>query len=167
MRGEFVIACFARALLLGLMLCGSAMAKDAPQVAASAEDAAIALQLHLKKLEKSGRHPDYAAAPASDLFQRSFDVALIASLSSPRADDALWLINWVRTAHKAKKSILLFGSKWPSDKFSAADRLLTLRNLQEYGDQYAAAENFVLRLAAHTEVARSLAIHRLTPKQRT
>ena len=88
-------------LLFSLIACAGAMAKDAPMTAAMEAALALALPLHLKKLEKLGGRPDYAVAPTAEFFRRSFDVALIATLSFPKADDARSLIDWVRAAHKA------------------------------------------------------------------
>jgi len=55
--------------------------------------------------------------------------------------------------------------EWPSNEITQESRRAEAGNLKDYGTQFAAAENFVVRLAAHSEAARSLAMQRLTPKQ--
>ena len=102
-----MIACFARALLFSLIVCAGVHAQcvrrgHGERCANDSCDGSSARAPFIsKKLEKLGGRPDYAVAPTAEFFPRSFDVALIATLSFPKADDARSLIDWVRAAHKA------------------------------------------------------------------
>jgi hypothetical protein len=152
-----------RSLLLLVALISPAFAQDGPQDAASAKDAVQALQLHLDDVAKTGGRPDYTKPPASDLFQRVFDLAHLTALPPPTAADVGWLVQWFTAASQANRLIVYFDTKPGPDP----DEIAVLRNLKEYENQYATAMNFMLRLAAREATALSLFMDQLTPEQRT
>ena len=152
-----------RSLLLLVVLLSPAFAQDGPQDAASAKDAVQALQHYLDDVAKAGGRPDYTKPPASDLFQRVFDLARLTALPPPTANDVGWLIQWFTAASQANRLIVYFGTT-PGPN---PDEIAVLRNLKEYENQYAAAMNFMIRLAAREATALSLFVDQLTPEQRT
>ena len=152
-----------RSLLLLVALLSSAFAQDGPQSAVGAKDAVQALQLYLDGVAKAGGRPDYTRQPASDLFQRVFDLAQLTAFPPPPAADVGWLIQWFTAASQANRLIVYFGTK-PGPN---PDEMTVLRNLKEYENQYAAAMNFMIRLAAREATALSLLMEQLTPEQRT
>jgi hypothetical protein len=160
---------FFRSLLLLVALLSPAFAQDGPQGAAgaqgaaSAKDAAQALQLYLDGVAKAGGRPDYTAPPASDLFHRVFDLAQLSALPPPTAADVGWLIQWFSAASLANKQIIYFDTG-PGPN---PDEMAVLRNLKEYENQYAAAMNFMIRVAAREASALSLFADGLTSEQRT
>jgi hypothetical protein len=152
-----------RSLLLLVALLSPAFAQDGPQGAAGAKEAVQALQIHLDDVTKAGGRPDYTRPPASELFQRVFDLAHLTALPPPTAADVGWLIQWFTAASQANRLIVYFGTT-PGPN---PDEIAVLRNLKEYENQYAAAMNFMLRLAAREATALSLVVEQLTPEQRT
>jgi len=122
-----------------------------------------ALQLYLDGVAKAGGRPDYTRPPASDLFQRVFDLAQLTAFPPPTAADVGGLIQWFTVASQANRLIIYFGTK-PGPN---PDEMTVLRNLKEYENQYAAAMNFMIRLAAREATALSLLMEQLTPEQRT
>jgi hypothetical protein len=152
-----------RSLLLLVALLSPAFAQDGPQDAASAKDAVQALQHYLDDVAKAGGRPDYTKPPASELFLKVFDLAQLTALPPPTAADVGWLIQWFTAASQANKLIIYFDTA-PGPNL---DEIAVLRNLKEYENQYAAAMNFMIRLAAREATALSLFVDQLTPKQRT
>jgi hypothetical protein len=152
-----------RSLLLLAALLSPALAQDGPQDAVSAKDAVQALQLYLDDVAKTGGRPDYTKPPASDLFQRVFDLARLTAFPPPTAADVSWLIQWFTAASKANRLIIYFDTT-PGPN---PDEIAVLRNLKEYENQYAAAMNFMIRLAAREATALSLFKDQSTPEQRT
>lgn len=152
-----------RSLLLLIALLSPAFAQDGPQGAAGARDAAQALQLHLDGVAKDGGRPDYTKPPASDLFQKVFDLGQLSALPPSTSADVGWLIQWFTAASLANKQIIYFGTK-PGPN---PDEMAVLRNLKEYETQYAQAMNFMIRVAAREASALSLFLDGLTPEQRT
>jgi hypothetical protein len=152
-----------RSLLFLLALLSPALGQDGPQGALGAKDAVQALQLHLDDVAKAGNRPDYTKRPASDLFRRVFDLEQLTAFPPPTAADVSWLIQWFTAASQANKLIIYFGTKPGPDP----DEMTVLRNLKEYENQYAAAMNFMIRLAAREATALSLFTDQLTPEQRT
>ena len=122
-----------------------------------------ALQHHLDDVAKAGGRPDYTKPPASELFQKVFDLAQLTALPPPTAADVGWLIQWFTAASQANKLIIYFDTA-PGPN---PDEIAVLRNLKEYENQYAAAMNFMIRLAAREATALSLFVDQLTPEQRT
>jgi hypothetical protein len=152
-----------RSLLLLIALLSPAFAQDGPQGAAGAKEAAQALQVYLDGVAKDGGRPDYTRPPASDLFQKVFDLKQLSALPPPTAADVGWLIQWFTAASLANKQIVYFGTK-PGPN---PDEMTVLRNLKEYESQYAEAMNFMIRVAARESSALSLFADGLTPEQRT
>ena len=158
-----------RSLLLLVALLSPAFAQDGPQSAvgaqgaASAKEAAQALQIYLGGVAKAGARPDYTKPPASDLFYGVFNLAKLTALPPPTAADVSWLIQWFTAASLANKQIIYFDTR-PGPN---PDEMAVLRNLKEYENQYAAAMNFMIRLAAREATALSLFMDQLTPEQRT
>ena len=74
-----------------------------------------------------------------------------------------WLIEWLVAANQTSKQIIYFDIK-PGPN---PDQAATLRNLTDYEDQYAAATNFMLRVAAREATAMLLFMDQLAPEQRT
>lgn len=155
---------FVRALLLFVVLQSPALAQtDGAGLAAGATAAADQLQLYLDDVAKTGGRPDFAKAPAAELFARIFDVEQLTALPSPRADDIPWLLDWAAAASKAGKAIMFFGIKPPIDPASAA----FVRKVLEYQDQQAIESDFLIRLAARESSAMLAFMQQLTPEQRT
>jgi hypothetical protein len=152
-----------RSLLLLVALLSPAFGQDGPQGAAGAKDATQALQLYLDGVAKAGARPDYTKPPASDLFQKVFDLAQLNALPPPTAADVGWLIQWFTAASLANKQIIYFDTG-PGPN---PDEIAVLRNLKEYENQYAQAMNFMIRVAAREASALALFMDGLTPEQRT
>jgi hypothetical protein len=152
-----------RSLLLLIALLSPAFAQDGPQSAVGAKDAVRALQLYLDDVAKVGSRPDYTKPPASDLFQRVFDLAQLTTFPPPTAADVGWLIQWFTAASQANKLIIYFDAR-PGPN---PDEMAVLRNLKEHENQYASAMNFMIRVAAREATALSLFMEQLTPEQRT
>ena len=122
-----------------------------------------ALQHYLDDVAKAGARPDYTRPPASELLQRVFDLARLTAFPPPAADDVGWLIQWFTAASQANRLIIYFDTT-PGPN---PDEIAVLRNLKEYENQYAAAMNFMIRLAAREATALSLFMDQLTPEQGT
>lgn len=152
-----------RSLLLLIALLTPALGQDGPQSAVGAKEAAQAMQLYLEGVAKTGGRPDYTKPPASDLFQKIFDLAQLSALPPPTAADVGWLVQWFSAASLANKQIIYFGTKAGPNP----DEIAVLRNLKEYENQYAAAMNFMIRVAARESGALALLMDGLTPEQRT
>ena len=159
---------FVRALLLLIALQSPALAQsDGAGFAAGAKAAADRLQLYLDDVAKSGGRPDFAKAPAAELFARIFDVAQLSALPPPRADDIPWLLDWIAAASQASKAIMFFGIERPADAVAAARNAAFVRNVTDYQDQQAIELDFLIRLSARESVAMSAFMQHLTPEQRT
>jgi hypothetical protein len=152
-----------RFLLLLIALLSPAFAQDGPQGAASAKEAAQALQVYLDGVAKAGDRPDYTKPPASELFQKVFDLRQLSALPPSTSADVGWLVQWFTAASLANKQIVYFGTKPGPDP----DEMAVLRNLKEYESQYAQAMNFMIRVAARESRALDLFMDTLTPEQRT
>jgi hypothetical protein len=152
-----------RSLLLLIALLSPAFAEDGPQGASGAKEAAQVLQVYLDGVAKDGGRPDYTKPPASDLFQKVFDLAQLSALPPSTASDVGWLVQWFTAASLANKQIIYFGTT-PGPN---PDEIAVLRNLKEYESQYAQAMNFMIRVAARESRALDLFMETLTPEQRT
>jgi hypothetical protein len=152
-----------RSLLLLIALLSPAFGQDGPQSAAVAKEAAQAMQLHLDGVAKAGGRPDYSKPPASDLYQRVFDLGQLAAFPPPTAADVGWLIQWFTAASQTSRLIMYFDTK-PGPN---PDEIAVLRNLKQYESQYASAMNFMIRVAAREATALSLFVDQLAPEQRT
>jgi hypothetical protein len=152
-----------RSLLLLIALLSPAFAGDGPQGAAGAKEATQALQVYLDGVAKDGGRPDYTKPPASELFQKIFDLGQLSALTPSTSADVGWLVQWFTAASLANKQIVYFGTKAGPDP----DEMAVLRNLKEYESQYAQAMNFMIRVAAREATALDLFMEALTPEQRT
>jgi hypothetical protein len=152
-----------RSLLLLIVLLAPALGQDGSRIAASARDAAQALQLYLDGVSKSGKRPDYTKPPAADLVRRVFDLEQLMALPPPEASDIAWVSEWFDAANQTNKRIIYFGTQ-PGPNL---DQAATIRNLVEYEDQYAAAMDFMLRFAAREATTLFLFMDQLAPEQRT
>ena len=152
-----------RSLLLLIALLSPAFAGDGPQGAAGAKEAVQALQVYLDGVAKEGGRPDYTKPPASELFQKVFDLARLSALPPSTSADVGWLVQWFTAASLANKQIIYFGTKPGPDP----DEMAVLRNLKEYESQYAQAMNFMIRVAARESRALDLFMDTLTPEERT
>jgi hypothetical protein len=148
-------------LLVLIALLSPVSSEEAPQPAASAKDAEQALQLYLDGVSKAGGRPDYTKLPASELFQRVFDIAKLSALPPPAAGDVTWPIEWSATANRATRLVMMFGAK------SDLDEPAILRDLREYEDQFAMAMSFMVRVLARQGTALTLFMDQLSPEQRT
>jgi hypothetical protein len=150
-------------LLLLIAFASSALGQDGPRDAATARDAALALQLYLAAVAKSGGRPDYTKPPASDLFRHVFDMKELTALPPVEASDLNWLLAWGGAVDQSYKQIILFGLKPDQDLDQAALR----RNMVEYEDQCAAAMDFMLRFQARLATITILILDGLPQEQRT
>ncbi|UZE47178.1 hypothetical protein [Rhodopseudomonas sp. P2A-2r] len=137
--------------------------QQGPAVAAAAKKSAEALQAYLERVEKAGRRPDYTSPPASDLWQALFDVDRLAALPPFAAGDVEWLSTWGEAANYTIIRVMWFGVQSKSSVDEAAFR----RNVMDYEDQYAAATNFLIRIAARQSAALMQQMEQLAPEQRT
>jgi hypothetical protein len=151
------------ALLLLAALNASVFAQDGARDAATAQDAAQALQLYLERTATSGGRPDYAKPPAADLFRHVFDLSALEALPPPQADNLPWLIAWGAAVDCSYKGILLFGLPLDQSLDAAAIR----RNMADYEDQYAAALNFMVRFQARLAETTILILDALPASERT
>src|SRR5713101_9036926 len=94
---------FLRSLLILLAFLSPALGQDGPRYAASARDAAQALQLHLDEVLKSGGRPDYTTLPVSHLFRRVFDLEALAALPPPKPSDMAWMLDWGDAANRTNQ----------------------------------------------------------------
>ncbi|HVH80555.1 MAG TPA: hypothetical protein VM782_14260, partial [Stellaceae bacterium] len=147
-----------RSLLVLVVLFTSALAQDGSRDAASAKDAAQALQLYLDRVSESGQRPEYTKAPAADLFRQVFDLEQLTTLPPPKASDVSWGIEWLDAAKETYKRIMFFGAKPGPD----LDQEAVLRNLTEYEDQFATAVTFLLRFEAREATTMFLFMDQLT-----
>lgn len=150
-------------LPLLLALVSFAHGQDGPRDAATAQDAALALQLYLDAVAKSGGRPDYTKPPASDLFRHVFDMQELAALPPAEASDLNWLLAWGGAVDQTYKQIILFGLKPDQNLDQAALR----RNMVEYEDQYAAAMDFMMRFQARLATTTIRILDGLPQEQRT
>lgn len=119
------------------------MAHDGKAAVAKATKAAAALQSYSDRMQRAGRRPDYAAAPAADLLRVVFDVDRLAALPAPTARDFDWLMDWATAANRGYQQIIFVGMspKQPDQaKFN--------QNLQDYQDQITLAMSFLVRVVA-------------------
>jgi hypothetical protein len=137
--------------------------QDGPRDAATAQDAALALQLYLDAVAQSGGRPDYTKPPAADLFRHVFDLKELTALPPTAASDLNWLLEWGGAVDRSYKQIMLFGLKPDQNLDPAALR----RNMAEYEDQYAAAMNFMLRFQARLATTTIRILDELPQEQRT
>lgn len=151
------------ALFLFLAPTAFAHAQDGPRDAATARDAAQALQLYLAGVAKSGARPDYTRPPAAALFRRVFDLNALATLPPPAADDFGWLLAWGGAVDQSYKAVMLFGL--PADQ--NLDQAAIRRNLADYEDQYAAALDFMVRFQARVAATTVAILHALPVAERT
>jgi len=154
---------FVATLMLAFALVAPAFAADGQQTAAAARDAARSLRAYLDEVAAEGARPDYAKGPAAGFFRRVFDLDALAALPPPTARDLPWLLDWADAASKARQMVMLFGSK-PGP---GIDATALARNIADYGDEFAVATDFTVRLEARQTVALALFIDGLTPEQRT
>jgi hypothetical protein len=154
---------FPKVLLLTLALVAPALAHAAPPPAAQAQKAAHALQRYVDGMTASGGWPDYTRPPASDLFHQVFDVDALEALPPPQANDLPWLLEWSQTASAASKAIVMHGiTPGPHPDVAAM-----AQNVERYEDQYCAAADFLIRVAAREMTALALFVARLPPEQHT
>jgi hypothetical protein len=154
---------FPRALLLALALVAPALAQAAPPPAEQAYKAAQALQRYVDGMAASGGWPDYTQPPASDLFRQVFNVDALKALPPPQANDLPWLLEWSQTASAASKAIVMHGiTPGPHLDLAAVGR-----NVERYEDQYCAAADFLIRVAAREMTALVRFVDRLPPEQHT
>lgn len=157
-----------RALLLLFALVSPALAQnppsDGPNLAAGAKDAANQLQTYLDDVSKAGGRPDFSKPPASDLFNRIFDLKQLAALPPPDPKDVPRLLTWLAASSQSLKSIIYFGITPPAgpDNQAAAER-----NMEEFEDQIAVVTEFMVRLTARQAMSLYLFMAQLPPEQRT
>lgn len=135
----------ALAILFAMMLAGQAVAaQPGPNAAAAATRAATLLQAHVDGLRAKRHRPDYAVAPAADLFHKVFDLEALAALPEPTSQDLPWLMDWSVAANRSYKQMYLFGV--PPGK--EPDEMSLARSVQQHQDQIAIAVGFLIRLMA-------------------
>lgn len=140
-----------------------ARAHDGPAAAVRATQAAAALQTYSDGVRKTGRRPDFAAAPAADLMRAIFDADRLAAIPEPASQDLPWLMDWFDAANRSYKQMVLVGLApgQPPDEAKLA------RNLQDYEDQIAPAMGFMLRGMAREIVALAMFLDELPEEQVT
>jgi len=152
-----------RILIVLLALASPALAQDGAHDAAAASEAARMFRAYVEGAAKKGERPDLTRPETAALLGRVFDVEALKALPPAKASDMGWLMDWMDAANATSKLFALYGTK-PG----AQPDLATLqRNMTDYGDQYAAAMNFVIRGMAREAIAGELFMASLAPEQRT
>jgi hypothetical protein len=155
-------------LFLFVALQSPALAQsDGAGLAAGAKAAADQLQLYLDGVAKAGERPDFAKAPAAQLFARIFAVEQLNALPPPQANDIPWLLDWVAAANQTNKAIMFFGIERPANAVAAARNAAFVRNVLDYQDQQAIELDFLIRLTARESTAMDAFMRQLAPEQRT
>jgi hypothetical protein len=152
-----------RILLVLLALVSPALAQDGPRNTAAAVDAAKAFKVYVDGVAKQGGRPDLTRPEIAALLGRVFDVDALAALPPAQASDMDWLMDWTDAANATHKLFILYGAK-PGPQ---PDLAALLRNMTEYGDQYAVAISFMIRGMAREAVVSKLFMADLAPEQRT
>ncbi len=152
-----------RILLVFLALASPALAQDGARDAAAAGEAAQAFRVYVDGVTKTGGRPDLTRPEVAALLGRVFDLDALNALPPAQASDLSWLLDWMDAANATNKLITRYGSKpGPQPDLPAIER-----NMTEYGDQYAAAINFMIRGFAREAVSGNLFMAGLAPEQRT
>ncbi|PSO19309.1 hypothetical protein [Bradyrhizobium sp. MOS003] len=152
-----------RILIVLLALASPAFAHDGARDAAAAGEAARMFRAYVEGVAKKGGRPDLTRPETAAQLGRVFDVEALQALPPAQASDMGWLMDWMDAANATCKLFALYGTQ-PG----AQPDLATLqRNMTDYGDQYAAAMNFVIRGMAREAVAGELFMASLAPEQRT
>lgn len=159
---------FLRALLLLFALATPALAQnpagDGLGSAAGAKDAANALQTYLAGVAKADGRPDFSKPPASDLFNRIYDLKRLAALPPPDPKDVSWLLAWTAASSQGLKSIMYFGITPPA---GPGDQAAAERNMEDFEDQIALVTEFMVRITARQALTMFLFMEQLPPQQRT
>ena len=152
-----------RILLILLALASPALAQDGAGDAAAARKAAQAFRVYVDGVTKKGERPDLTRPEVAALLGRVFDLDALEALPPAQASDMNWLMDWTDAANATHKLFIFYGAKpGPQPDLEALQR-----NMTEYGDQYAAAINFMIRGMAREAVASKLFMASLAPEQRT
>ncbi|WP_234684882.1 hypothetical protein [Bradyrhizobium monzae] len=152
-----------RILLVLLALVSPALAQDGARDTAAAVDAAKAFKVYVDGVAKKSGRPDMTRPDIAALLGHVFDVDALAALPPAQASDMNWLSDWMDAAQATHKIIIFYGSKpGPQPDFTAL-----ARNMTEYGDQYAAAMNFMIRGMAREATTSKLFRASLAPEQLT
>ena len=131
--------------LLGLMLLAApAAASDGKRAAVQATEAGRAFARLAAETAAAGKRIDFTTAPASGYVARIFDANAFAALLPPGATDMPWMLDWFGAARNASFTILYFGADPKQIESFPPDRIQ--RNLDQYGDQFAAGSAFLLRM---------------------
>jgi hypothetical protein len=143
------------ALFLSAALAPCASAEDGASIVARVKDSANQLALYLDFAAKAGTRPDFSKQPASDLFDRVFDVRQLAALPPPQAGDLPWLMEWSTAANRLAKAMLYFGIT-PSAN-AADDRAAMRHNMPDDQDYKATALDFMIRITERVAATVALA----------
>ncbi|MDR3488298.1 MAG: hypothetical protein P4M05_25795 [Bradyrhizobium sp.] len=153
----------ARIFLVLLALASPALAQNGVGDAAAAGEAAQAFRVYVEGVAKKGGRPDLTRPEVAALLGRVFDLDALNALPPAQASDLPWLLDWMEAANATNKLFTRYGSKpGPQPDLAAIQR-----NMTEYGDQYAAAIDFLIRGLAREAVSDKLFMAGLAPEQRT
>jgi hypothetical protein len=142
-------------LLLSVALSPCAFAEDGASIVARVKDSANQLALYLDFTAKAGTKPDFSIPPASDLFDRVFDVRQLAALPPPQAGDLPWLLDWSTAANRLAKAMLYFDIN-PSAN-PADDQAAMRRNMPDNQYYKATAFDFMIRITERVAATVALA----------
>lgn len=152
-----------RILLVLLAFASPAFAQDGIHELAAARDAAKAFKVYIDGVAKKGQRPDLTRPDVAAMLGHVFDLDALAALPPPEASDTNWLPDWTDAANQTHKLFIFYGAKpGPQPDLSAL-----VRNMTEYGDQYATAISFMIRGMARQAVAIQLFWKELPPEHRT
>ncbi|MCP3462667.1 hypothetical protein [Bradyrhizobium sp. CCGUVB23] len=152
-----------RILLILLALASPALAQDGARDVAAAKEAAQAFRVYVDGVTKKDERPDLTRPEVAALLGRIFDLDAFNALPPAQASDLDWLPHWMDAVNATSKLFTLYGSKsGPQPDFAALQR-----NMTEYGDQYAAAMNFMIRGQARMAVSMKMSRAGLAPEQLT
>jgi hypothetical protein len=152
-----------RILLVLLALASPALAQDGARDVAAAREAVQAFRVYIDGVTKNNGRPDLNRPEVAALLGRIFDLDALNALPPAQASDIAWLPDWMDAANAAVK---LF-TRYAAIPGPQPDLVALQRNLTEYGDQYAAAMNFMIRAMAREAVASNMFWAGLAPEQRT
>jgi len=152
-----------RLLLVLLAFASPALAQDGIHELVAARDAARAFKVYVDGVAKKGGRPDLTRPEVVAMLGHIYDLEALASLPPVEGSDMNWLRDWFDAANQTHKLFIFYGAK----PVPQPDLAALQRNMTEYGDQYATAISFMIRVMAREAVASQLFWKELPPEHRT
>ena len=105
--------------------------QNGAQDAATAKEAAAAIENYLDSVKKSGGRPDYTKPPVSEWFHQVFDIEKLSALPPATTADLSWLLDWTNAANKVNVLMNSFGATPGGD----LDPAIFRRNQTDYEER--------------------------------